>query len=141
MGVGVVMWQAWGECQVRGKLLASDSLWFSQKKQLKPTEVPRLQLSSGFAWDVSLDMLTPAVPPREESSDSEEEEASQATVWSSLGAFSDSLSKDCFPKPSLVMGGPALDTLDRGESLNLPPKASWEASNLAQYKPQGSGKM
>ncbi|XP_072477530.1 protein RRP5 homolog isoform X2 [Notamacropus eugenii] len=50
-----------------------------KKKQLKPTEVPRLQLSSGFAWDVSLDMLTPAVPPREESSDSEEEEASQAT--------------------------------------------------------------
>ncbi|XP_068954963.1 protein RRP5 homolog [Petaurus breviceps papuanus] len=52
----------------------------SKKKQPKPTEVPRLQLSSGFAWDVSLDMLAPAMPPREESSDSEEEEASQAML-------------------------------------------------------------
>ncbi|XP_043843278.1 protein RRP5 homolog [Dromiciops gliroides] len=51
-----------------------------KKKQTKPTEVPRLQLSSGFSWDVSLDMLTPAVPHQEESSDSEEEEASQATL-------------------------------------------------------------
>ncbi|XP_020823426.1 protein RRP5 homolog isoform X1 [Phascolarctos cinereus] len=52
----------------------------TKKKQPKPTEVPRLQLSSGFVWDVSLDMLTPAMPPREESSDSEEEETSQATL-------------------------------------------------------------
>uniref|UniRef100_A0A5F8HAI3 Protein RRP5 homolog n=1 Tax=Monodelphis domestica TaxID=13616 RepID=A0A5F8HAI3_MONDO len=51
-----------------------------QKKQTKPTEVPRLQLSSGFAWDVSLDTLAPAMPPREDSSDSEDEEASQATL-------------------------------------------------------------
>ncbi|XP_036591860.1 protein RRP5 homolog [Trichosurus vulpecula] len=51
-----------------------------KKEQPKPKEVPRLQLSSGFAWDVSLDMLTPAMPPQEESSDSEEEEASQATL-------------------------------------------------------------
>uniref|UniRef100_A0A5F8H2Q7 Protein RRP5 homolog n=1 Tax=Monodelphis domestica TaxID=13616 RepID=A0A5F8H2Q7_MONDO len=49
-------------------------------KQTKPTEVPRLQLSSGFAWDVSLDTLAPAMPPREDSSDSEDEEASQATL-------------------------------------------------------------
>ncbi|XP_056660514.1 protein RRP5 homolog [Monodelphis domestica] len=52
----------------------------SKKKQTKPTEVPRLQLSSGFAWDVSLDTLAPAMPPREDSSDSEDEEASQATL-------------------------------------------------------------
>ncbi|XP_074089895.1 protein RRP5 homolog [Macrotis lagotis] len=51
-----------------------------KKKQTKLTEVPRLQLSSGFVWDVSLDMLAPAMPPREESSDSEEEETSQATL-------------------------------------------------------------
>ncbi|XP_020036363.2 protein RRP5 homolog isoform X2 [Castor canadensis] len=43
-------------------------------KQAKPAEVPRLQLSSGFLWDVGLDSLTPALPPRGESSDSEEDE-------------------------------------------------------------------
>ncbi|KAM4852440.1 protein RRP5 homolog [Thomomys bottae] len=43
-------------------------------RQTKSTDVPRLQLSSGFVWDVGLDSLTPALPPREESSDSEEEE-------------------------------------------------------------------
>lgn len=43
-------------------------------KQMKPTEVPRLQLSSGFVWDMGLDTLTPALPPRGESSDSEEDE-------------------------------------------------------------------
>uniref|UniRef100_A0A8C6W9K4 Protein RRP5 homolog n=1 Tax=Nannospalax galili TaxID=1026970 RepID=A0A8C6W9K4_NANGA len=42
--------------------------------QMKPTEVPRLQLSSGFTWDVGLDSLTPALPTRGESSDSEEDE-------------------------------------------------------------------
>lgn len=40
----------------------------------KPAEVPRLRLSSGFLWDVGLDSLTPALPPRGESSDSEEDE-------------------------------------------------------------------
>ncbi|XP_023571395.1 protein RRP5 homolog isoform X2 [Octodon degus] len=40
----------------------------------KPAEVPRLRISSGFLWDVGLDSLTPALPPRGESSDSEEEE-------------------------------------------------------------------
>ncbi|XP_042545191.1 protein RRP5 homolog isoform X1 [Dipodomys spectabilis] len=43
-------------------------------RQTNSTEVPRLQLSSGFIWDVGLNSLTPALPPREESSDSEEEE-------------------------------------------------------------------
>ncbi|XP_034352866.1 protein RRP5 homolog [Arvicanthis niloticus] len=43
-------------------------------KPTKPTEVPRLRLSSGFIWDVGLDSLTPALPIREESSDSEEDE-------------------------------------------------------------------
>nr|XP_004659438.2 protein RRP5 homolog isoform X1 [Jaculus jaculus] len=43
----------------------------------KPAEVPRLQLSSGFLWDVGLDSLTPALPPRGESSDSEEDEQPQ----------------------------------------------------------------
>lgn len=46
-------------------------------KQKKPTEVPRLQLSSGFIWDVDLDTLTPALPFRGESSDSEEDEKPQ----------------------------------------------------------------
>ncbi|XP_005403867.1 PREDICTED: protein RRP5 homolog isoform X1 [Chinchilla lanigera] len=40
----------------------------------KPAEAPRLRLSSGFLWDVGLDSLTPALPPRGESSDSEEDE-------------------------------------------------------------------
>ncbi|KAM9197460.1 protein RRP5 homolog [Dugong dugon] len=44
------------------------------EKPTKLTEVPRLQLSSGFMWDVGLDSLTPALPPRGESSDSEEDE-------------------------------------------------------------------
>lgn len=43
-------------------------------KQTKAAEVPRLHLSSGFVWDVGLDSLTPALPLREESSDSEEDE-------------------------------------------------------------------
>lgn len=46
-------------------------------KQRKPTEVPRLQLSKGFIWDVGLDSLTPALPLRGESSDSEEDEQPQ----------------------------------------------------------------
>ncbi|XP_057591488.1 protein RRP5 homolog isoform X2 [Hippopotamus amphibius kiboko] len=45
-----------------------------KEKQTRPAEAPRLQLSSGFMWDVGLDTLTPALPPRRESSDSEEEE-------------------------------------------------------------------
>ncbi|XP_062070933.1 protein RRP5 homolog [Lepus europaeus] len=44
------------------------------KKLTKPAEAPRLQLSSGFVWNVGLDSLTPALPPRGESSDSEEDE-------------------------------------------------------------------
>ncbi|EDL42026.1 programmed cell death protein 11 [Mus musculus] len=47
-------------------------------KQTKSTEVPRLHLSSGFLWDVGLDSLTPALPLREESSDSEDEQPHQA---------------------------------------------------------------
>ncbi|XP_032137384.1 protein RRP5 homolog isoform X1 [Sapajus apella] len=46
----------------------------SKEKQTKPAEAPRLQLSSGFAWNVGLDSLTPALPPLAESSDSEEDE-------------------------------------------------------------------
>ncbi|XP_009008467.1 protein RRP5 homolog isoform X2 [Callithrix jacchus] len=46
----------------------------SKEKQTKPAETPRLQLSSGFAWNVGLDSLTPALPPLAESSDSEEDE-------------------------------------------------------------------
>uniref|UniRef100_A0A8C0I1D8 Protein RRP5 homolog n=2 Tax=Balaenoptera musculus TaxID=9771 RepID=A0A8C0I1D8_BALMU len=45
-----------------------------QEKQTRPAEAPRLQLSSGFVWDVELDTLTPALPPHRESSDSEEDE-------------------------------------------------------------------
>ncbi|XP_037659989.1 protein RRP5 homolog isoform X3 [Choloepus didactylus] len=45
-----------------------------KEKQAKPADVPRLQLSSGFVWDVGLDSLTPALPPGGESSDSEEDE-------------------------------------------------------------------
>lgn len=51
-----------------------------QGKQTKSTEVPRLHLSSGFLWDVGLDSLTPALPLREESSDSEDEQPHQAKV-------------------------------------------------------------
>uniref|UniRef100_A0A8D1N005 Protein RRP5 homolog n=1 Tax=Sus scrofa TaxID=9823 RepID=A0A8D1N005_PIG len=45
-----------------------------KEKQTRLAEAPRLQLSSGFTWDVGLDSLTPALPPRGESSDSEEDE-------------------------------------------------------------------
>lgn len=48
-----------------------------KQKQTRPAEVPRLQLSSGFIWDVGLDSLTPALPPRGDSSDSEEDEKPQ----------------------------------------------------------------
>ncbi|XP_032986420.1 protein RRP5 homolog isoform X3 [Rhinolophus ferrumequinum] len=48
-----------------------------KQKQTRPAEVPRLQLSSGFVWDVGLDSLTPALPPRGDSSDSEEDEKPQ----------------------------------------------------------------
>ncbi|XP_040848106.1 protein RRP5 homolog [Ochotona curzoniae] len=44
------------------------------KKPTRPAEAPRLQLSSGFAWNVGLDSLTPALPPQRDSSDSEEDE-------------------------------------------------------------------
>ncbi|XP_007665837.1 protein RRP5 homolog isoform X2 [Ornithorhynchus anatinus] len=51
-----------------------------QKKQIKPAEAPRLQLSSAFAWDVGLDTLTSVVQPKEESSESEDEEQQQVTL-------------------------------------------------------------
>lgn len=64
-----------------GSVLFSHAPVILQEKQTRPAEAPRLQLSSGFAWDVELDSLTPALPPREESSDSEEDEKpEQATV-------------------------------------------------------------
>ena len=44
--------------------------------------MPRLQLSSGFIWDVGLDSLTPALPPRGESSDSEEDDKPQQSTVS-----------------------------------------------------------
>lgn len=47
------------------------------KKPIRPAEAPRLQLSSSFVWDVGLDSLTPALPPRGDSSDSEEDEKPQ----------------------------------------------------------------
>ncbi|XP_045294725.1 protein RRP5 homolog isoform X1 [Leopardus geoffroyi] len=49
-------------------------------KPTRPAEVPRLQLSSGFIWDVGLDSLTPALPPRGESSDSEEDDKPQQST-------------------------------------------------------------
>ncbi|XP_036857188.1 protein RRP5 homolog [Manis javanica] len=52
----------------------------SKEKRTRPAEVPRLQLSSGFFWDVGLDSLTPALPPRGESSDSEEDEKPQQST-------------------------------------------------------------
>uniref|UniRef100_A0A8C0KD36 Protein RRP5 homolog n=1 Tax=Canis lupus dingo TaxID=286419 RepID=A0A8C0KD36_CANLU len=48
--------------------------------KVRDTEVPRLQLSSGFIWDVGLDSLTPALPPRGESSDSEEDNKPQQST-------------------------------------------------------------
>ncbi|XP_028367529.1 protein RRP5 homolog isoform X3 [Phyllostomus discolor] len=48
-----------------------------KEKQTRPAELPRLQLSSSFVWDVGLDSLTPALPPQGESSDSEEDEKPQ----------------------------------------------------------------
>ncbi|XP_072661568.1 protein RRP5 homolog isoform X2 [Canis lupus baileyi] len=51
-----------------------------KEKPRRPAEVPRLQLSSGFIWDVGLDSLTPALPPRGESSDSEEDNKPQQST-------------------------------------------------------------
>ncbi|XP_077933281.1 protein RRP5 homolog isoform X2 [Halichoerus grypus] len=51
-----------------------------KEKPTRPAEVPRLQLSSGFVWDVGLDSLTPALPPRGESSDSEEDDKPQQST-------------------------------------------------------------
>lgn len=48
-----------------------------KERQTRPADVPRLQLSSGFVWDVGLESLTPALPPRGESSDSEEDDKPQ----------------------------------------------------------------
>uniref|UniRef100_M3ZCB8 Protein RRP5 homolog n=1 Tax=Nomascus leucogenys TaxID=61853 RepID=M3ZCB8_NOMLE len=57
-----------------GKEEAEETNVLPKEKQTKPAEVPRLQLSSGFAWNARLDSLTPALPPLAESSDSEEDE-------------------------------------------------------------------
>ncbi|XP_011234650.1 protein RRP5 homolog isoform X2 [Ailuropoda melanoleuca] len=51
-----------------------------KEKPTRPAEVPRLQLSSGFVWDVGLDSLTPALPPRGESSDSEDDDKPQQST-------------------------------------------------------------
>uniref|UniRef100_A0A8C0P9H3 Protein RRP5 homolog n=1 Tax=Canis lupus familiaris TaxID=9615 RepID=A0A8C0P9H3_CANLF len=56
-----------------------------KEKPRRPAEVPRLQLSSGFIWDVGLDSLTPALPPRGESSDSEEDNKPQQSTVSRKG--------------------------------------------------------
>uniref|UniRef100_A0A452J1I0 Protein RRP5 homolog n=1 Tax=Gopherus agassizii TaxID=38772 RepID=A0A452J1I0_9SAUR len=49
-------------------------------KETKCAEVPRLQISSGFTWDEGLNALeVPILNPKEESSDSEEEDNAQST--------------------------------------------------------------
>ncbi|XP_037353757.1 protein RRP5 homolog [Talpa occidentalis] len=63
-----------------GEEEAEELLVPPKEKQSRPAEVPRLQLSSGFVWDVALDSLTPALPPRGESSDSEDEEKPQQAM-------------------------------------------------------------
>ncbi|XP_006831373.1 PREDICTED: protein RRP5 homolog [Chrysochloris asiatica] len=65
---GVEVYYREGEEEIEEKTL------LPQEKPPKPAEAPRLQLSSGFMWDVGLDSLTPALPPREGSSDSEEDQ-------------------------------------------------------------------
>ncbi|XP_039727234.1 protein RRP5 homolog isoform X2 [Pteropus medius] len=67
---GVEVYYREGEEETETRVLLAE-------KQTRPAEVPRLKLSSGFVWDVGLDSLTPALPPRGESSDSEEDEKSQ----------------------------------------------------------------
>uniref|UniRef100_A0A8C4WBV8 Protein RRP5 homolog n=1 Tax=Gopherus evgoodei TaxID=1825980 RepID=A0A8C4WBV8_9SAUR len=53
----------------------------SFKQETKCAEVPRLQISSGFTWDEGLNALeVPILNPKEESSDSEEEDNAQSTV-------------------------------------------------------------
>ncbi|KAM7072820.1 protein RRP5 homolog isoform 1-T1 [Molossus nigricans] len=51
-----------------------------KEKQTRPADMPRLQLSSGFVWDVGLESLTPVFPRRGESSDSEEDEKPQQAM-------------------------------------------------------------
>ncbi|XP_045147375.1 protein RRP5 homolog isoform X1 [Echinops telfairi] len=50
-----------------------------QEKPARLADVPRLQLSSGFMWDVGLDSLTPALPPRDSSDSEDDEKPSEAT--------------------------------------------------------------
>lgn len=72
----------WGTGSSLSPVLSSHASMIFQEKQTRPAEAPRLKLSSGFVWDVGLDSLTPALPPRGESSDSEEDEKpQQATVF------------------------------------------------------------
>lgn len=79
------------ELETRGSpcpVLSSRAPVILQEKQTRLAEAPRLQLSSGFTWDVGLDSLTPALPPHGESSDSEEDEKpEQATVLYCLPGF------------------------------------------------------
>lgn len=79
---------SWGTGSSLSQVLPSHASVILQQKQTRPAEVPRLQLSSGFVWDVGLDSLTPALPPRGDSSDSEEDEKpQQATVRHILQGF------------------------------------------------------
>lgn len=72
----------WGTGSCLSRVPSSHTFALLQGKQTRPADVPRLQLSSGFTWDVGLESLTPALPPRRESSDSEEDEKpQQTTVW------------------------------------------------------------
>lgn len=83
--VGVLLLQArwgWGTGSSLSQVPSSHTSMLLQGKQARPAEVPRLQLTSGFVWDVGLESLTPALPPRRESSDSEEDEKPQQTTVS-----------------------------------------------------------
>lgn len=47
----------------------------------KPGEAPRLQVSTGFTWDEDMNAMDiPVLNPKEESSESEEEEDPQSKV-------------------------------------------------------------
>lgn len=81
--MGALLLQArwgWGPGSSLSRVPSSHTSVLLQAKQSRPADVPRLQLSSGFIWDVGLESLTPALPPRRDSSDSEEDEKPQQTT-------------------------------------------------------------
>lgn len=91
----------WGRGSRLSRVLSSHTSVALQEKQTRPAELPRLQLSSGFIWDVGLDSLTPALPPQGGSSDSEEDEKPQQATVSHFTGLCPFAGTSCCQSPVL----------------------------------------